>query len=220
MKLSKTDMEAVKRGDSNYINVKGANAYKKHDYVTAMEYYHLACSMGNVNACTNLGYCYLYGRVTEPNLGMAIAYFELSAARNDVDACYKLGDIYGSDKWGVKDTEMSVYYYRMAASFIIEDDWSGDTISFTDRLSDYPGLCFAIGREMMPNGHLGTDIRSSYQFLKHAERGYRIEILNGADFCRNAYENVQTLLSDPFFDEVRDYYDHIFDGNDEQVVLN
>ena len=32
MKLTRTDMEAVKRGDSNYILNKGANCYIQKDY--------------------------------------------------------------------------------------------------------------------------------------------------------------------------------------------
>lgn len=212
MKLTKTDIEAIKRIDSNYINSKGATAYLNKDYATAIEYYHLASTMNNVQAACNLGYCYLYGKGVKANTEVAIAYFELAAIRNNVEACYNLGDIYRNDKWGIKDTELSVYYYRMAATFIIgEDDWSGDTISFTDELQEYPSLCFALGRELMPNGNLALNLEGAYQFLRHAEKGYSKQIMNGAEFYEKNYHKVVDLLEDDIFDPIRDEYDEIFD---------
>ncbi|MDO4501535.1 MAG: hypothetical protein Q4B60_09740 [Erysipelotrichaceae bacterium] len=211
MKLTKTDLEAVKRGDSNYLNSKGANAYVNEDYKTAAEYYHLASTMGNVNAICNLGYCYLYGRHDEANLNLAIAYFEAASTRNNIEAMYKLGDIYGSDKWGVKDEEMSIYYYRNAASFIIREDWGEYTIAYEDELNKYPSLCFALGRELMPAGHMNTDIECAYQFLKHAESGYKREVANGAHFYEKPLNNVKELLDEEIFDEYEEKYRDIFD---------
>ena len=133
--LTATDRTAVDRGDSNYINNKGAALYREGTYAQAVEYYRLAAAMGNIHAVSNLGYCYLYGRDTEPDTQLAIAYFKTAAAGGDVDAAYKLGDIYSRDKWGLKDPEMSVYYYRMAASFIIDTPWENSyIITYCSRL--------------------------------------------------------------------------------------
>ena len=86
MKLTKADMEAVRRGDSNYLLNKGANYYMQKDFENAVGYYQLASSMGNVQALSNLGYCYLYGRSVEPNRDLAIAYFDLAVGRMWVPA--------------------------------------------------------------------------------------------------------------------------------------
>ena len=128
--LTSADMNAVSLRDSNYINNKGANLYCNGIYKSAVEYYRLAAAMGNIQAISNLGYCYLYGRDIESNLSLAIAYFKIASMNQNIDAAYKLGDIYGSEKWGLKDIEMSVYYYRMAVSFILDDDWENVTIAF------------------------------------------------------------------------------------------
>ena len=80
--------------------------------------------MGDMNAVSNLGYCYLYGRDIEQNTSLAIAYFKTAAENGVIDAMYKLGDIYSSDKWNVKDVELSLYYYNMRY-FICSEKTSG-----------------------------------------------------------------------------------------------
>lgn len=215
MKLTNTDKEAIKRGDSNYLLNKGANLYMNKEYKDAVDYYHLASSMGNDIATSNLGYCYLYGREVEQNTDLAIAYFELASRQENIDAAYKLGDIYSSDKWGVKDEEMSVYFYRMAASFITEESWEGYVISYSTKLQEYPSLCFALGRELMPGGLMKTNLKEAYQFLKQAERGYVAEINNGADFYIKAYDSVMERINDEVFDSVRDEIDVLFKINED-----
>lgn len=216
MKLSKADINAIARNDSNYLNTKGANCYLNKDYKTAVEYYRIASSMGNVQAISNLGYCYLYGRDIEANTDLAIAYFEIAAQRENVDACYKLGDIYGSSKWGKEDKELSIYYYRLAASILISEDWENEAaIAYCSQLRQYPSLCFALARELMPGGYMRTDIVEAYQFLRVAEQGYRIELSNGADFYQKTYEDVISLLNDSIFDDIRDEIDLLFDDEDD-----
>lgn len=215
-KLTATDVTAIKNDDSNYINQKGADLYVEGTYKDAVEYYRVASAMGNDNAISNLGYCYLYGRDIEPNLSLALAYFEIAAKKQNVEAAYKLGDIYGSDKWGIKDKELSIYYYRMAASYLIDEDWSGYSISYTDSLDNYPSLCYALGRELMPSGDMATDLDQAYQFLKHAEIGYKRELDNGASFYEKTYAGVLELLQDKVFDNIRKKYDPIFD--DEELI--
>ena len=215
--LTATDIRAVDLGDSNYINNKGASFYREGTYAQAVEYYRLAAAMGNLNAVSNLGYCYLYGRDIEPDTELAISYFKTAAARGSVDAAYKLGDIYGSSKWGVKDPEMSVYYYRIAASFIIEGNWEDPyTIAYTEGLAAYPSLCFALGRELSSGENMAVNLESAYQFLKHAETGYKKELANGSSFYEKAYSGVLELLADPRFDDFRKTYDSWFDDDEEE----
>lgn len=217
--LSATDFNAIDLFDSNYINNKGAKQYIGKNYACSVEYYRLAAAMGNIHAISNLGYCYLYGRDIEANLSLAIAYFKIAARRTDVDAAYKLGDIYGSDKWGVKDKELSVYYYRMATSYVIEEEWENSRIiSWTEELEKYPSLCYAMGRELSFGGAMNTDLDSAYQFLLKAEIGYKRELMNGSSMYEKAYAGVLKLLSDSQFDDIRAKYD-IDDVEDDEFDI-
>ena len=219
LKLTNTDMNAVTCGDSNYINAKGANYYNGGNYALAVEYYRLAAAMGNLNAVSNLGYCYLYGRSIEANLSLALAYFKLAAFREDIDACYKLGDIYGSDKWGVKDKEMSVYYYRMAASFIFDEDFREADILQNETLIRYPSLAFAMGRETGLGGSLMTDLDVSFRFLKVAEIGYETDLANGSSFYQEAYQSVLEWLEKEEYQKIKEKYKFIYeDNNDDELI--
>lgn len=210
--LTNADLQAIDLMDSDYLNNKGAKQYISKNYTESVEYYRLAASMGNVNAISNLGYCYLYGRDIEANLPLAIAYFKIAARNKNIDAAYKLGDIYSSDKWGVLDKELSIYYYKMAANFIINSNWeTGENIIWFHELESYPSLCFALGRELSDGGYMPTNLDSAYQFLKKAEIGYKNEISNGNNMYEKSYNNVIKLLADKQFDDIREKYDNIDD---------
>ncbi len=211
VKLSPTDLRAIDFKDSNYINSKGARYYDAGEYEKAIEYYRLAVAMGNNTALSNLGYCYLYGRSIEANTDLAVAYLRLAAEKQNVDAAYKLGDIYGSDKWGLKDKELSVYYYRMAASWLIDTEWEEyGALVWEEKLSRYPSLCYALGREMSPGGAMATNVELAYAFLKHAERGYEIALQNGSGYYAKSLEGVKELLANPQYDLVRAELDDMF----------
>lgn len=220
MKLTRADREAIKMGNFSYILNKGAELYKKEDFKDAIEYYRMASAMGSDVANSNLGYCYLYGRDIEVNVDLAISYFELAANRGNIDAINKLGDIYSSDKYVAKDDELSIYYYQLAANLIVGFDWTqDDVIAFADELQQYPNLCFALARELMPGGSLKTSLEQAYQFLSQAEKGYMLEIMNGAQFYMNAHRSVLGLLNDSIFDDVRDEYDYLFDDDEDDDLL-
>ena len=91
--LTPADEKAISARDAVFLLNKGAALYAKGDYKTATEYYRLAAAMGDDQAIANLGYVYLYGRATEPNLSIAMGYFKIAAAMDNVDGAYKLGDI-------------------------------------------------------------------------------------------------------------------------------
>lgn len=210
--LTKADLNAITLDDSNYINNKGANFYNNGQYDKAVEYYRIAAAMGNINAIANLGYCYLYGRSIDVNISEAIAFFTIASSKGDIDAAYKLGDIYSRDKWGVMDKELSLYYYRMAASYIISDEWEGRyEIIWHRDLQRYPSLCYALARELAPGGQMITNIESSYQFLKHAEIGYKNEVENGVNYYNWLYERVLDMLKAKYYDPIRTKYDSVFD---------
>ena len=190
-------MIAIRDGANGYLTNKGANLYKEDTYAESVEYYRLAAAMGETHSISNLGYCYLYGRHIEANTSLAIAYFTIAANQGDVDAAYKLGDIYGSDKWGVEDKELSVYYYSIAAEFVIGNEWlTGENIIYETQLQNFPSLAYSIAREKFTGGSMPTILRTSYQFLKHAEKGYEMALANGNDFYKDSYDGVKKLLKD------------------------
>ena len=213
-KLTKADKIAISNYDSNYILDKGAKLYVDGTFKDSVEYYRLASSMGNIQATSNLGYCYLYGRDIEINVDLAIAYFTIAANKGNIDALYKLGDIYSRDKWVEADKELSLYYYNTALDYILKDKIECyDDIRWIDVLDDYPSLCFALGREMFIGGSMNTNLKLSFQLLKHAEIGYKREIENGVKFYDDCYESVLAYLECEEFKEEREAYEA---KNDEE----
>lgn len=199
--LTPADFAALASKDDGYFNQKGARHYTMSNYTDAVQYYHIAAAMGNCDAISNLGYCYLYGRNMEQNTSLALAYFRIAASHGHIDALYKLGDIYSRDTWVTKDVELSTYYYLKAANFIVDQNWGTNPeviLAYTE-LQDYPSLCFALGRELLPNGTLFTNVEAAYLFLKHAEQGYQTFITNGQTMYEKSYKHVQELLTQPQF---------------------
>lgn len=220
--LTTADKEALARNDHDYINAKGAKLYGEQSYAQAVEYYHLAAAMGNVNSISNLGYCYLYGRDIPQDISMAISYFKISTAKGNPDAAYKLGDIYSRDKWGLEDKELSIYYYRLAVKFITGQSLEAldDFYFYLDELADYPSLCFALARELGTGGSLIKNIPLSYQFLQYAKLGYEKELGREFEMYRESYESVLELMQKPEYDEAREEFERKFSGDEVFDYLN
>lgn len=209
--LTPADFAALASKDDGYFNQKGARHYTMLNYTDAVQYYHIAAAMGNCDAISNLGYCYLYGRNMEQNTSLALAYFRIAASHGHIDALYKLGDIYSRDTWVTKDVELSTYYYLKAANFIVDQNWGTNPeviLAYTE-LQDYPSLCFALGRELLPNGTLFTNVEAAYLFLKHAEQGYQTFITNGQTMYEKSYKHVQELLAQSQFNDFRKKYSDV-----------
>lgn len=206
--LTSADYAAIMNEDDGYINQKGAQFYTISNYAHAVQYYHIAAAMGNCDAISNLGYCYLYGRDMEQNTSLALAYFRIAASRGHIDALYKLGDIYSRETWVAKDAELSTYYYLKAVNLIVDENWDANPqviLGYTE-LQEYPSLCFALGRELLPKGVLLTSVEAAYLFLKHAEHGYQTFITNGQTMYEKSYAHVKDLLAQAQFDEFRKKY--------------
>ena len=199
MKFNKADMIAIEKRDSNYLTQKGAKYYIAEDYAKAIEYYRLASSMGNVDATSNLGYCYMYGRSIDRNINMAIAYFMAAANKGSVDAMYKLGNIYkhGYDEVEA-DNELAAYYYQKAVDEVFDECLDP---------CRYPSLFFSMAKEFMPGGEMCLDYKIAYDFLNHAKVGYEMEKQDGVKFHINALNAVDELLEDPHFDIFKDEED-------------
>lgn len=209
--LTPADFAALASKDDGYFNQKGARHYTMSNYTEAVQYYHIAAALGNCDAISNLGYCYLYGRNMEQNTSLALAYFRIAASHGHIDALYKLGDICSRDTWVTKDVELSTYYYLKAANFIVDQNWGTNPeviLAYTE-LQDYPSLCFALGRELLPNGTLFTNVEAAYLFLKHAEQGYQTFITNGQTMYEKSYKHVQELLAQSQFNDFRKKYSDV-----------
>lgn len=214
--FTETDMNAMLLHNSAYLNNKGAKLYVEQKYAEAVEYYRIAAAMGNTQSISNLGYCYLYGREIEQNTSIAIAYFKEAARRGNVDAAYKLGDIYSRDKWDKKDTEQSLYYYNVAAGFI-SDAFGPDLSSgLINAFTEYPSLCYALGRENALGGNMPTDIELAFKYLIAAKYGYEKRLANGETMYQESYEGVVELMNDSQFDSVR----YLLDELDEEPFFN
>lgn len=211
MKLTETDLKIITTGDLDYILDKGANLYNKGKYDEAIEYYRIASSMGDIQATSNLGYCYLYGRSIEPNIELALAYFTIASNMGNVDASYKLGDIYSSDKWKLKNIEMSNYYYNKAAKYLLGNDFSIENILNNEVLIEYPSLCFALGREMSIDGSLSTNLDLSYIFLKIALIGYEKELDMNHTMYKTPYENTKEYLNKDCYNKSKERLEDLFD---------
>lgn len=207
--LSDADFVAIRGKDSDFLLSKGAEKYGD-DYEESIEYYRLSAAMGNPQAISNLGYCYLYGRSIEPNVSLALAYFTIAADLGVIDALYKLGNIYSSDEFVDKDEELEKYYYEKAIDALLD--------SYSD-YEDYPSLSLAVAKETMEDGLFDTDLDRAYFLLKCAENGFKKYIDNGDDFYEDHYAETLDLLEDKQFDdEIKDNYNQIYENEEDDVI--
>ena len=207
--LSDADFVAIRGKDSNFLLSKGADKYGD-DYEESIEYYRLSAAMGNPQAISNLGYCYLYGRSIEPNVSLALAYFTIAADLGVIDALYKLGNIYSSDEFVDKDEELEKYYYEKAIDALLD--------SYAD-YEDFPSLSLAVGKETMKDGLFDTDLDRAYFLLKCAENGFKKYIDNGDGFYEDHYAETLDLLEDKQFDdEIKDNYNQIYENEEDDVI--
>lgn len=192
--LTNTDHQAIQDKNSQYLLEKGAKYYANEDYAHAIAYYHLAASMGNMQAVSNLGYCYMYARSVPKNMSLALAYFQLSANAGVIDSLYKLGQIYQQGKDVPLDNEKAIYYYKQAL----------DVINNNYQVSedDYPSLYLTLAQAKMPDGILYTDLELAFEYLIIAISGYEKGVANGARFWMKPLEHAESLIKLPIFKEI------------------
>lgn len=89
-------------------------AEKERLFGHAMRWYERSADMGNAQAATNLGYIFLYGRVSAPDYGKAFDWFAKGAELGNEESCYKLGDMYRSGKGCERDSGKAMELYRKA----------------------------------------------------------------------------------------------------------
>ena len=197
--FTKVDMIAIDQGNSDFLLDKGAENYINGNFEEAVRYYRLAASLGNMQAVSNLGYCYMYERSVPKDMDLAVALFKVAANAGIIDACGKLGSIYASDKYGMKDIELSIYYTKTAMGLMRD---------FSIFPGEYPSLCLSFAKMHMPGGFLSEDLSLAFEYLDYAKIGYVEKIENGETFYKKVMEEVNELLSLDIFEgfEPKNFY--------------
>lgn len=196
MKLTKSDKAAIQQQDSTYLLNKGIRYYYDQDYEVALEYFHLASSMGNSKAITSIGHCYMYGEGVPQEEDLAFAYYKVATELRDIDAFYQLGNIYSNGIGVEKDKELAIYYYENALAELLEDETLQDHFKF-------PALFFELSKEKLPGGGMSENISTSYKYLLVANMGYQLAIDDGAFYFEKDLEEVKDKMNDPIYDDVR-----------------
>lgn len=90
----------------------GAEAYKNDNYAKAFELYKKACDVGNLNACTELGFLFEKGIGCRQDHFKAAALFKKSCDGGDFLACYNLAINYQSGLGVVQDYSEAHALYK------------------------------------------------------------------------------------------------------------
>ena len=80
--------------DPEFMVELGGMYYEQRRFDLALKYYEMAAESGNLNAISNLGYVWYYGRTGERNFEKAFYYFDKARQMGDVIAAYKVADMY------------------------------------------------------------------------------------------------------------------------------
>ncbi len=197
---------ALEDFNGDYFNSTGAEFYRAGDYDTAIEYYRIASSMGNVQSLANLGYCYYYGRGCKKDLKLAFAYFKMAARFKNTDALYKLSTMYEHGKGVKKNDEIAEYYLMTAFQSLNE-------LPEVARL-DYPSLLFAMGKRFLAIGEEEGDFEVAYTLFRGAQEGYEYQIDQGCHYYEKMLAEVEEILQRDCFDPYRD------EENEEDLFFN
>lgn len=174
----------------------GGDAYIRKDFKKAFANYNLAAAMGNMDAVSNLGYCYMYGNGVEKNFELALEYFKLAASNDNIDALYKLGTFYASEKYNMQNFAIADKFFDRAFSLAKSQH----------RLSLYPSLLLVVAKEKMPSGRNAEDREEALELLAIAHESFSFEILKGADFYSKHLEETKELINNECFKSLDEKY--------------
>ena len=107
----------IEKGDADAMNDLGAMYYDGHrgfeqSFKKAVYYYDMAAANGSRQAQENLGYCYYYGRIGEPDYMKAFHYFALGAFDGHLISLYKIGDMYLNGHYVKKNEKEAFIIYN------------------------------------------------------------------------------------------------------------
>lgn len=187
--MEKWIIEAIKVNDSDALLKRGADNYMEGNYKEAVEYYRLSSSMGNSQATSNLGYCYLYGRGIEINEELAFYYFQISES-SCIDSVYKIGNMYEDGIYVKKDLEMCDYYYNKAVGIVINNKFEP---------TEFPSLFYHVAKREIAKK--GNDYEI-FHFLNIAYIGYNELICQGCSYYENDLKEAEKLLEKPVYKRI------------------
>lgn len=202
MKLSRVDKVAIQSFDDEYLYKKGVSFFFDEDYEVALEYFHLAISMGNVKSLAYVGNCYMFGRGVPEELDLGLSYYKVAIEYEDVDATYRLGKLYDNGLGVEKDTELAMYYYKKALDFLENESY--------EEWLKYPELFYIMANEMQPGGRMMEDIKSSYEYLLISKEGYEIAIRDGAFYLEKEFNKVLEQINNNLYDNIKESIEKAF----------
>lgn len=93
---------------------KGANAYKKQDYKTALKYFQKACDAGIGSGCWVTGTMYYSGKGVERDEFKVVEFQEKACDAGDARGCFVLGHRYQNGAKVKQSTEKALEYFGKA----------------------------------------------------------------------------------------------------------
>ena len=93
----------------------GSNAYKKGDFVTALQHWTIAAQKGEVVAQFNVATMHFKGRGTPKNDRIAVKWYTLAAKQGYANAQFSLGLMYYNGNGVPTDADSAIKWYTLAA---------------------------------------------------------------------------------------------------------
>jgi len=94
---------------------KGLDAYKRGDYVAALQEWRPLAEQGSPSAQYRLGTMYAFGIVVAKDYKTAREWYERAARQGNARAAYELGLMYEIGRGVVEDRHQAAYWYQQGA---------------------------------------------------------------------------------------------------------
>ena len=91
--------------EAKYMTELGGEYYSERRFDLAEKYYRMAAELGDIYACSGMGYIYYYGRLGEPDYEKAFEYYSKAAEKGDLQCAYKIADMYRNGYYVAKNEE-------------------------------------------------------------------------------------------------------------------
>ena len=178
-----TDMYELEIAEDNTdaMNNLGAQYYDgsrgfEQSFEKAVHYYTMAAEKGNRQAQENLGYCYYYGRVGEPDYEKAFHYYALGAFDGHLISLYKIGDMYLNGLYVPKNEKEAYYIFKRCA----------ETMTPMAEKRVAGPVYLRLGRMLLEGIGTEQNVRRAMKYFQKAERYLYDMVLNGDAMYRKS----------------------------------
>ena len=170
-------------GNDDAMNTLGSYYYDgdrgfEQSFDRAVFYYKMAADHGNWRAQENLGYCYYYGRVGDPDYEKAFHYFALGAFDGRLISLYKIGDMYLNGLYVEQNEREAFSIYRRCLKEMTEE--------MEDRVAG--PVCLRMGRMFLEGIGVEQSYRAALDFFQRAERYLLDMVISGQAMYRKSLE--------------------------------